>query len=104
MASVCYDQRVRIWLVTLDLEGRAQQQECLLELNILDPAEAAKTAGGLYDHDNLDDEALQMIVKPNSNASSFDFVHPNCMVFTSHGRLFVGDSRGQIAVWDVALR
>jgi len=45
-----------------------------------------------------------MIVKPNAAASSFDFVHPNCMVFTAHGRLFVGDSRGQIAVWDVALR
>ncbi len=45
-----------------------------------------------------------MIVKPSEKASAFDFVHPNCMAFTSHRRLFVGDSRGHIGVWDIALR
>ncbi len=39
-----------------------------------------------------------MIVNPNTldgqGQSVFDYVHPNCMVFNAHGRLFVGDSRG----------
>ena len=34
----------------------------------------------------------------------FDVVHPNCMVFSDGGRLFVGDSKGTISVWDVSLR
>lgn len=71
-----------------------------------------KTAG-LYDQDMLDDEALQLIVNPNNptgisgagqSASVFDYVHPNCMVFNANGRLFVGDSRGHISVWDVNVR
>lgn len=33
-----------------------------------------------------------------------EHVHPNCMVFNENGRLFVGDSRGHISVWDIALR
>ena len=53
-----------------------------------------------------------MLVNPkNKNASNmgnsssvFDYVHPNCMVFNANGRLFVGDSRGQISVWDVNVR
>jgi jouberin len=36
--------------------------------------------------------------------SVFDYVHPNCMVFNSNGRLFVGDSRGHISVWDITLK
>jgi WD40 repeat protein len=34
----------------------------------------------------------------------FDQVHPNCLVFSEQGRLFVGDSKGSISVWDVELR
>ena len=34
----------------------------------------------------------------------FDQVHPNCLKFSDSGRLFVGDSRGRISVWDVSLR
>lgn len=36
IASVCYDQRVRLWLVTLDVEGKALQHDCLLELSIIE--------------------------------------------------------------------
>jgi len=58
----------------------------------------------------LDDETLQMIVNPSNNkvftqsSSVFDYIHPNCMVFNSNGRLFVGDSRGHISVWDINVR
>lgn len=50
-----------------------------------------------------------MIVNPNtpngvSHQSVFDYVHPNCMVFNANGRLFVGDSRGHISVWDINVR
>ena len=34
----------------------------------------------------------------------FDQTHPNCLVFSELGRLFVGDSRGTVSVWDVELR
>jgi hypothetical protein len=85
--------------------------------------------------DQLDDETLALIVRPElkvkvtykeevsvaqpSTASPskvtkvvteefdgtiFDQAHPNCLVFSSLSRLFVGDSRGTISVWDVELR
>jgi hypothetical protein len=34
----------------------------------------------------------------------FDVNHPNCLVFSDAGRLFVGDSKGTISVWDVSIR
>jgi hypothetical protein len=71
----------------------------------------------MYDDDILDDAALQLIVRPDKTAGGknapkqktpgstvFDYVHPNCMVFNSNGRLFVGDSRGHISVWDITLK
>lgn len=39
-----------------------------------------------------------------TDGTIFDQVHPNCLKFSDSGRLFVGDSRGRISVWDVALR
>lgn len=64
----------------------------------------------------MDDAALQLIVNPNANRDKtkgdikgigqtcFDYVHPNCLVYNANGRLFVGDSRGCISVWDVNIR
>jgi hypothetical protein len=50
-----------------------------------------------------------MIVSPQTiggaqATSVFDYVHPNCMAFNANGRLFVGDSRGHISVWDINVR
>jgi len=91
-------------------------------LNILEVPNI-KTGGpiGIYEQDQLDDEALELIVHPEkltsktmgkstngkTTTSSFamsDYIHPNCMTFNENGRLFVGDSRGHISVWDIALR
>jgi hypothetical protein len=70
----------------------------------------------MYDDDILDDAALQVIARPDKTTGKknvqkqtpgstvFDYVHPNCMVFNSNGRLFVGDSRGHISVWDISLK
>jgi hypothetical protein len=70
----------------------------------------------MYDDDILDDAALQLIARPDKTTGKknvqkqtpgstvFDYVHPNCMVFNSNGRLFVGDSRGHISVWDISLK
>ena len=83
----------------------------------------------IYEQEQLEDETLEMIVRPNQRAgvttinnmqntgaaggttvvtktsqTVFDFIHPNCLTFNSNGRLFVGDSRGHISVWDVTLR
>jgi WD40 repeat protein len=38
VATVCYDQRVRLWLVSLDVDGKCLNNECLLELNIVEKA------------------------------------------------------------------
>jgi len=37
-------------------------------------------------------------------SACFDYVHPNCLCYNANGRLFVGDSRGYISVWDVNIR
>ena len=37
-------------------------------------------------------------------SSSESHRHPNCITFSDSGRLFVGDSKGTISVWDIALR
>ena len=72
----------------------------------------------LYQEDQLDDEALQMImhpirqnkveVKPLSQSEKktmkgtiFDAVYPNCLCFSDGGKLFVGDSRGTISACEV---
>lgn len=115
IATVCYDQKVRLWLISFDFEGRAQNHECLLELNVVEKTGFAGMGGGrsakpsgFNDQELLDDEALQLIINPNdkktSSSTVFDYVHPNCLVFNGNGRLFVGDSRGHISVWDVSLR
>jgi hypothetical protein len=63
IATICYDQRVRLWLVSLGSDGRAQSDgEMITELNILDKplgggGKFAQTKG-IYDDDILDDSAL----------------------------------------------
>lgn len=85
---------------------------------------------GIYEQEQLEDEALELIVHPNKLTSNTmaggtsllrggltlqntnnttyyglqDYVHPNCLVFNENGRLFVGDSRGHISVWDISVR
>ncbi len=112
IASVCYDQRVRLWLVNIDLDGKCQSNDCLLEMSIIEKPIGNKNVS-YYEQDILDDEALQMIVHPDNKSgggmstttkSLFDYIHPNCMTFNANGRLFVGDSRGRISVWDITVR
>ena len=40
----------------------------------------------------------------STTGTIFDQVHPNCLKFSDAGRLFAGDSRGRISVWDISLR
>jgi len=72
----------------------------------------------IYEADQLEDEALALIMRPERKVqytgkektfvtmegTIFDQVHPNCLKFSDAGRLFAGDSRGRISVWDVSLR
>jgi hypothetical protein len=39
-----------------------------------------------------------------SAVGTFETTYPNCLTFSEAGRLFVGDNRGAISVWDVSLR
>ena len=86
----------------------------------------------IYDTEQLDDEALALILRPEKQikvtttaqvnhasglqarlapqltttvtSSIFDQAHPNCLTFSDNGRLFVGDNRGTIGAWDISLR
>lgn len=84
----------------------------------------------IYEHEeNLEDETLRLIMNPQDTPdllkdafspektkkthdtredainrgykNLFDKKHPNAMVFDQDGRLFVGDSHGQINVWSI---
>ena len=88
------------------------------------PLQTMAAKPSIYEADQLDDEALALIMRPErkvqytkegsgedgkdqvitAQGTIFDQVHPNCLKFSDAGRLFVGDSRGRISVWDVALR
>jgi hypothetical protein len=82
------------------------------------PPKALNTKHSIYEQDELEDETLQLIVHPNKNngtnmfsnnltstvGGAFEYIHPNCLTFNGHGRLFVGDSRGHISVWDISLK
>lgn len=76
----------------------------------------------IYEADQLDDEALEMIMHPirqtqvanpadpnraqvikQRKGTYFDDVYPNCLCFSDDGRLFVGDSRGTISACFVRL-
>ena len=85
----------------------------MLELDITDKPNI-KMGGpiGIYEQEQLDDEALELIVHPDkltgktvvkntvtgktmiTTTGMSDYIHPNCMVFNENGRLFVGDSKG----------
>jgi hypothetical protein len=62
ITTVCYDQRVRVWLLSMNTEGKCDAEMCLSEMNIMDKPEGAgkygQTSQGLYDDDILDDAAL----------------------------------------------
>ena len=104
LATICYDQKVRLWLVSTS----TLEHECLLELSIMEKPSIKVGMMSIYEQEQLDDETLEMVINPqraNGAATTvFDYVHPNCMAFNENGRLFVGDSRGHISVWDVTVR
>jgi hypothetical protein len=62
IASVCYDQKVRLWLVTVGSEGAYIANELLIELNIMEkPSQtlgAKAAAMSIYEQDDIDDETL----------------------------------------------
>lgn len=114
IGTVCYDKKVRLWMVNVGGDGAFISQDCLLELSIGDKPNI-KMGGpiGIYEQEQLDDEALEFIVHPDkmtgktlvknnvtgkttiqTNGAMGEYVHPNCMVFNENGRLFVGDSKG----------
>ena len=68
VTTVCYDQRVRIWLLSMNSDGKCDAEMCVSEMNIMEKSEtsAKHTSNqGIYDDDILDDAALQLIVNPN---------------------------------------
>jgi len=133
IATACFDQKVRLWTVATDGSSIGQNLSAELEVSIIEkPLKTLGAKHSIYELDQLDDEALELIMRPEKrievthtaqsavtnplfkslqvqiksvvDGTIFDQLHPNCLVFSDSGRMFVGDSRGQISVWDVQLR
>jgi len=87
------------------------------------PLQTFEAKQSIYEADQLDDEALEMIMHPTrqtdvanpANLSRarqdkkprkgtyFDDVYPNCLCFSESGTLFAGDSRGTISACSISL-
>lgn len=116
--TVCYDQKVRVWVVQLNGDGTYAGQKCELELSIMEkPVQGIGIKKSIYEQEELEDETLQLIIHPNKttqlgsqntiiqqSSTIFDYIHPNCISINKDGRLFVGDSRGHISAWDITIR
>lgn len=60
---------MRIWLVQLGGEGQYISHECHLEFSILEKPEKVLVANfnSIYEQEDIEDETLQMLVRPNQN-------------------------------------
>ena len=80
IATACFDGKVRVWVVTIDEEnGKKMQAFCAAELSV-----------NQAEHDII--ESGHYLLSHN---------YPTSIVFDDTGRLYIGDSRGYIHVWDV---
>jgi WD40 repeat protein len=103
---------IRLWTVPIDGSAPSTIREVRRELSILEkPLRTLGAKQSIYDVEDLEDEALKLIYHPEQKSISskggyqfFDHVHPNCLTFSTDGRLFVGDSTGKISAWDVSMR
>ena len=109
VATACFDQKIRIWAVSTNPtpSEQAARNMPIESFSILQqPLKALGNKQSIYEADQLDDEALNMIIQPRKKpgqGASFDSLYPNCLCFSDSGRLFVGDSRGTISACDVSL-
>ena len=70
IGTVCYDRKVRLWLVNVSGDGALISHDCLVELNIMErPNLKAGGPIGIYEQEQLDDEALELIVHPDKLTS-----------------------------------
>jgi len=128
IATACFDQKVRIWSVNIEygqgdcLDEVSINQKAAMTLG---------TKKSIYEYEeNLEDETLRLIMNPQDTPDDIknqysptkstagnsterekainkgyknlmEKKHPNALVFDNDGRLFVGDSHGQINVWRV---
>lgn len=52
VATICYDQKVRLWLINLDGEGRSYSNDCLIELSIMEkPNIKGNGSVGIYEQE-----------------------------------------------------
>jgi len=67
IATVCYDQKVRVWFVQLGGEGQYISHECHLEMSIMEKPDKTLSAqfASIYEQEEIEDETLQLIVHPN---------------------------------------
>jgi hypothetical protein len=52
----------------------------------------------------MDPSAKVTSKQRDKKGNVFEVLHPNCLTISDSGRLFAGDSRGQISAWDISLR
>lgn len=61
ITTVCYDQRIRTWLLSMNADGKCQAEMCVSEMNIMDKPEGSGKYSqnqGIYDDEIIDDAAL----------------------------------------------
>lgn len=133
LATICFDQKIRVWSIFLeDIETPDYNLE--YEMSINDNSEYVLGAKkSIYEQDEeLEDETLRLLMNPQdylmkakndpgmtterSEQTEEDKArfmkykqviekrHPNALCFDQEGRLFVGDSQGQINVWRVVIK
>ncbi len=80
IATACFDGKVRVWVVKVDEDtGKSMQAYCEAELSV--------------------DQAERDIIDSGHYLLSHNY--PTSLVFDDTGRLYIGDSRGYVHVWDI---
>jgi WD40 repeat protein len=80
IATACFDGKVRIWILTIDEDNlKAMQAHCAAEISV-DQIEPDLNESGHY------------LLTHN---------YPTSLAFDDTGRLYIGDSRGYVHVWDI---
>jgi len=65
VATACFDQKVRLWKCFTEVGLERNQPMCMVELSIMEkPLQTMAAKPSIYEADQLDDEALALIMRP----------------------------------------
>lgn len=91
IATICYDQTIRFWLLMFNDKGEFLNSQCIRSLSLM----GLDTITKALVENRIDMDFLQ-------NPTLAQHVFPNCLTIDKTGKMFVGDSIGLIRTWDVS--